>query len=34
MFEKILIAHDGSGGAQKAFDAAVELASRLQATSI
>jgi nucleotide-binding universal stress UspA family protein len=32
MFEKILVAHDGSDGAQKAFDAAVELASRLRAT--
>ena len=32
MFEKILVAHDGSDGAQKAFDAAVELASRLKAT--
>jgi len=32
MFEKILVAHDGSDGAQKAFDAAVELASRLQAS--
>jgi nucleotide-binding universal stress UspA family protein len=30
MFEKILIAHDGSDGAQKAFDAAVELAARLR----
>lgn len=29
MFEKILVAHDGSDGAQKAFDAAVELASEL-----
>jgi nucleotide-binding universal stress UspA family protein len=32
MFEKILVAHDGSDGAQKAFDAAVELASRLRAS--
>ena len=32
MFEKILVAHDGSDGAQKAFDAAVELAARLRAT--
>ena len=31
MFERILIAHDGSDGAQKAFDVAVALASRLQA---
>jgi len=30
MFEKVLVAHDGSDGAQKAFDAAVELASRLR----
>jgi nucleotide-binding universal stress UspA family protein len=30
MFEKILVAHDGSDGARKAFDAAVELASRLR----
>lgn len=32
MFERILVAHDGSDGAQRAFDAAVELASRLKAT--
>ena len=31
MYRNILIAHDGSEGAQKAFDAAVELASHLQA---
>jgi nucleotide-binding universal stress UspA family protein len=31
MIEKILIAHDGSDGAQAAFDAALELASRLGA---
>ena len=31
MFDRILVAHDGSEGAQKAFDAAVELASRLKA---
>jgi nucleotide-binding universal stress UspA family protein len=30
MFEKIPIAHDGSDGAEKAFDAAVGLASRLR----
>jgi nucleotide-binding universal stress UspA family protein len=32
VFEKILVAHDGSDGARKAFDAAVDLASRLHAT--
>jgi nucleotide-binding universal stress UspA family protein len=31
MFEKILVAHDGSDGAWKAFDAALELAARLRA---
>ncbi len=31
MFEKILVAHDGSDGAQKAFDVAVGLASQLKA---
>jgi nucleotide-binding universal stress UspA family protein len=31
MFKRILIAHDGSDGAQKAFDAAVELAACLHA---
>jgi nucleotide-binding universal stress UspA family protein len=31
MFDKILIAHDGSDGANKAFDIAVNLASTLQA---
>lgn len=31
MFSRILIAHDGSDGAQRAFDAAVELASQLKA---
>ncbi len=31
MFEKILVAHDGSDGAQNAFDVAVELASQLKA---
>ena len=30
--KNILVAHDGSDGANKAFDAAVELASRLPAT--
>ncbi len=29
MFDRILIAHDGSDGALKAFDVAVELAARL-----
>jgi nucleotide-binding universal stress UspA family protein len=32
MIEKILIAHDGSEGAQKAFDAALDLAKRLGAS--
>lgn len=31
MFERILIAHDGSDGARKAFDVAVELAAGLRA---
>ncbi len=31
MFERILIAHDGSDSARKAFDCAVELAARLGA---
>jgi nucleotide-binding universal stress UspA family protein len=31
MFNKLLIAHDGSDGAQKAFDVAVDLAVKLQA---
>lgn len=31
MFEKILVAHDGSDGAWKAFDAALDLAARLRA---
>jgi nucleotide-binding universal stress UspA family protein len=31
VFEKILVAHDGSDGAQKAFDVAVDLASQLKA---
>jgi nucleotide-binding universal stress UspA family protein len=31
VFERILVAHDGSDGAQKAFDAAVELAAQLTA---
>ena len=32
MFKRILVAHDGSDGAQRAFDAAVELAADLKAT--
>jgi len=32
MFEKLLVAHDGSDGARKAFDAAVDLATRLHAS--
>ncbi len=32
MFERILVAHDGSDGAQKAFDTAVELTLRLHAS--
>src|SRR5579872_1161770 len=31
MFEKLLIAHDGSDGAHKAFDVAVDLAACLHA---
>jgi len=31
VFEKLLVAHDGSDGAQRAFDVAVELASQLKA---
>jgi|HubBroStandDraft_6_1064221.scaffolds.fasta_scaffold251610_2 nucleotide-binding universal stress UspA family protein len=31
MFEKILVAHDGSDGTQKAFDCAVVLAAQLKA---
>jgi len=31
MFENIAVAHDGSDGAQRAFDTAVELASQLKA---
>jgi nucleotide-binding universal stress UspA family protein len=32
MLDRILAAHDGSAGAQKAFETAVELAGRLHAT--
>ena len=32
VFEKILVAHDGPDGAQRAFDVAVERASQLKAT--
>jgi nucleotide-binding universal stress UspA family protein len=32
MFEKILVAHDGSNGAWKAFEAALDLAARLRAS--
>lgn len=31
MLDRILVAHDGSDGAQRAFDVAVELAARLKA---
>ena len=31
MFEKILVAHDGSDGAQRAFETALELSARLNA---
>jgi nucleotide-binding universal stress UspA family protein len=32
MFKRILIAHDGSDGAQRAFDLSVELAAKMEAT--
>lgn len=32
VFERIVVANDGSDGAQKAFDAAIELASQLKAS--
>lgn len=32
MFKRILVAHDGSDGAQRAFDLGVELAATIQAT--
>jgi nucleotide-binding universal stress UspA family protein len=31
MFEKLLVAHDGSKGAQKAFEVALEIAARSDA---
>ena len=34
MFKNILVAHDGSEGAQKAFDTALQLAMRLDALSV
>lgn len=34
MFDKILVAHDGSDGAGRAFDAALELAARLRLAQV